>query len=384
MESAARQNPGSQARIDNATFRGLRSDYKPRMRSAVTKPSAKPAAIRSTADFARYVGLSRSTVSRALNGHGDLRQQSVERIQAALKETGFTPNAHALHLRGRQSAMIGVCMENFLTPTAVSKVSLLQQRLRDRGLVALIEVLEPGASQKTLQHFRSLRVEAVVFIGHFDGTELAERIGELDRLGTPHLVIDSVSVPRANTVSLDRKGAMAEVTNRLLDLGHRRIGLLGLSGPYQTVTDRLAGIHTVLEQKGFAPADCLVSYDERHTRRDHFEFGRVLAQEFLRAPNRPTAFVAVNDETAIGALLEFQAGGLRVPEDLSIIGFNNQNICLMTRPALSSVDQQIEKTSEVAVEVIGNQISRPFTTRVMRRLVVPALVWRGSTGAAPS
>ena len=352
------------------------------MRSPVPKSAEKPLAIRSTADFARYVGLSRSTVSRALNGHGDLRQQSMERIQAALKETGFTPNAHALHLRGRQSAMIGVCMENFLTPTAVSKVSLLQQRLRDRGLVALIEVLEPGASHKTLQHFRSLRVEAVVFIGHFDATELGERIAELDRLGTPHLVIDSVSVKRANTVSLDRTGAMMQVTSRLLAIGHRRIGLLGLSGPYQTVTDRLIGIRKILEENGLSPDDCLVSYDERHTRRDHFEYGSLIAQEFVREPNRPTAYIAVNDETAVGALLELQAAGLRIPDDASIIGFNNQNICLMTRPALSSVDQQIAKTAEVAVELIGSQISRPFTNRIVRRLVAPEIVWRGSTGPA--
>ena len=350
----------------------------------MTKSGAKPLAIRSTADFARYVGLSRSTVSRALNGHGDLRRQSMERIQAALKETGFTPNAHALHLRGRQSAMIGVCMENFLTPTAVSKVSLLQQRLRDRGLVALIEVLEPGASQKTLQHFRSLRVEAVVFIGHFEASELGERIAELDRLGTPHLVIDSVGVKRANTVSLDRTGAMAEVTMRLLELGHRRIGLLGLSGPFQTVRDRVDGIHRTLTAHQLDPAECLVSYDDRHPRRDHFEYGRVLAQEFLRETARPTAFIAVNDETAIGALLEFQAAGLRLPDDLSIVGFNNQNICLMSRPALSSVDQQIDSTADVAVEMIGDQISRPFTTRVLRRLVPATVVWRGSTGPAPA
>jgi DNA-binding LacI/PurR family transcriptional regulator len=351
-------------------------------RSPVTKKPAKPVVIRSTAEFARYVGLSRSTISRALNGHGDLRPKTMDRIQAAIRQTGFTPNAHALHLRGRRSAMIGVCMENFLTPTAVSKVSLLQQRLRDRGLVALIEVLEPGASQKTLEHFRSLRVEAVVFIGHFESAELAARIDELDRHGTPHLVIDSVAVKRANTVSLDREAAMAQVTTRLLDLGHRRFGLLGISGPFQTVTDRLAGIHRALELRGLRAQDCVQSFDHLHTRRDHFEYGAVLALEFLRQPTRPTAFIAVNDDTAVGALLEFQAAGLNAPRDLSIFGFNNQHICLMTRPALSSVDQQIEQTADAAVEIIERAINRPFSTRTIRRLIQPALVERGSTGPA--
>lgn len=348
----------------------------------MTKPAARPA-IRSTADLARYVGLSRSTVSRALNGHPDLRRASQERIEAALRETGFTPNAHALHLRGRRSAMIGVCMENFLTPTAVTKVSLLQQRLRERGLVALIEVLDPAASAATLQHFRSLRVEAVVFIGHFDPTDLSARISELDRQGTPHLVIDSVGVKRANTISLDRTRAMAELTTRLLELGHRRIGLLGISGAFQTVTDRLAGIERAVRAWKLNPATCLVSFDPLHARHDHFEYGSVLAREFLRRPQRPTAFVAVNDDTAVGALLEFQAAGLRIPGDLSIVGFNNQNICLMTRPALSSVDQQIERTAEVAVGVLEKQIREPFSARPLRRLIKPELVFRGSVGPAP-
>ncbi|WP_146180220.1 LacI family DNA-binding transcriptional regulator [Opitutus sp. ER46] len=342
----------------------------------------QPVLIRSTAEFARYVGLSRSTVSRALNGHGDLRPKSMERIQAAIQATGFTPNAHALHLRGRRSAMVGVCMENFLTPTAVAKVSALQQGLRDAGLVALIEVLEPGASQKTLEHFRSLRVEAVVFIGHFETAELAARITELDRHGTPHLVIDSVGVRRANTVSLDRTQAMADVVTRLHALGHRRFGLLGLSGNFQTVADRLTGIHRAVTELGLDPAASLLAYDHLHARRDHFEYGAVLAQEFLQHAPRPTAFIAVNDETAVGALLHFQAAGLSVPRDFSMVGFNNQNICLMTRPALSSVDQQIAETARIAVEILTRQIARPFTTRPLHRLVRPKFVDRGSIGPA--
>lgn len=349
----------------------------------MSKPSAKPPAIHSTAEFARYIGLSRSAVSRALNGHEDLRPKTLARVQQALRETGFTPNAHALHLRGRRSATIGVCMENFLTPTAVSKVSALQRRLRDRGYLALIEVLEPGASEKTLQHFRSLRVEAVVFIGHFEVKELAARIEELDRYGTPHLVIDAVDVPRANTVTLDREQAMMDVTTHLLDLGHRRFGLLGISGPFRTVSDRLRGIHRALAARDLNPGVCLHNHDPLHARHDHFQYGAVLAREFLRQPDRPTAFIAVNDDTAIGALLELQAAGLRMPEDFSIFGFDNQNVCRMTRPALSSVDQQIDRTVEVAVETIDKQLSGPFSTRTIRRLIRPQLVLRGSTGPVP-
>jgi DNA-binding LacI/PurR family transcriptional regulator len=348
----------------------------------LTKTSRKPPVIRSTAEFAAYVGLSRSTVSRVLNGQSGLRAKNIQRVRAALEETGFTLNAHALHLRGKRSTVIGVCMENFLTPTAVMKVSLLQQQLRERGLTALIEVLEPQASRKTLQHFLSLRVGAIVFIGHFESEDLAERIDDLNRHGIPHLVIDAVGVDRANTISLDRVKAMAEVTTHLLKLGHRQFGLLGISGAFQTVNDRVRGIHQALRRHGLDPAKCVHSRDHLHTRKNHFEFGSQLGQSFCQLPHMPTAFMAVNDDTAVGALLEFQATGLRVPDDLSIVGFNNQNICLMTRPQLSSVDQQIERTVDVAVSTLLEQLGEPVRRQKMTRQIEPLFVVRGSTGPA--
>ena len=142
-------------------------------KSAPKKGSAvNPPVIRSTADFARYVGLARTTVSRVLNGQPGLRPKTVAAVQRAIEETGFTPNAYALHLKGKRTATIGICMENLLTPPAVLKVAALQHRLREHHYASLIEVLEPGGSRKVIRHFLSLRVDAVVFIGHLSRRKL--------------------------------------------------------------------------------------------------------------------------------------------------------------------------------------------------------------------
>ncbi len=348
------------------------------------KPTKKIAAhtIRSTADFARYVGLSRSAVSRVLNNQPGLRSKTIDRVRRAMEETGFTVNAHALHLRGRPTAMIGVCIEDLLTPTAVSKLAMLQEMLRARNYTALIEVLKPGTGQKVLQHFLALRVDAIIFIGQFDAPELEHSIAALDRRGLPHLVIDHPGLAHANTLTLDRAGAMREVTARLLALGHRRFGLLGITGPFQTITDRLRGVQEALAQHGLDFATCVQSHDEKIRAGDHFAYGSELARLFAREPDRPTAFLAVNDETAIGAMLEFQALGLRIPDDVSVVGFNNQNICLMTRPQLTSVDQKIETSITAATDLILKQIGRPLATKPILRLIEPRLVERGSTGPA--
>src|SRR5580704_12215430 len=108
--------------------------------------SSSPRQIRSTIDFARYVGLARTTVSRVLNGQPGLKAKTISRVQRAMEETGFTPNAYALHLKGKRTATIGICMENLLTTPAVLKAAGLQQRLRERSHASLIEVLPPGGS----------------------------------------------------------------------------------------------------------------------------------------------------------------------------------------------------------------------------------------------
>ncbi|WP_414663902.1 LacI family DNA-binding transcriptional regulator [Horticoccus sp. 23ND18S-11] len=336
--------------------------------------------IRSTAEFARHVGLARTTVSRVLNGQPGLKQKTIDRVQQALAETGFTPNAHALHLKGKRTSMIGVCMEDLATPPGVRKLATLQRVLRARGFSSLIEVVAPGAGREVVRHFLSLRVEAVVFIGHFLREEIEARIAELNAHGTPHLVIDHYGLKGANTVSLDRAAGMTAVVNHLCDLGHRTFGLLGISkGPVSRI-DRPSGIQTALRARGLDFETCTRSVDHLHERRNDFQYGRKLAASLMEQPDCPTAFIGYNDEIAVGALRGLQEGGLRVPRDVSITGFNNQDICLMTSPTLTTVDQSIDTTIATAAELILSQLGKPVRTKPIIKTIAPTLVIGESTG----
>lgn len=338
--------------------------------------------IRSTAEFARHVGLARTTVSRVLNGQPGLKQKTIDRVQRALAETGFTPNAHALHLKGKRTSMIGVCMEDLATPPAVRKLATLQRVLRSRGFASLIEVFTPGAGRDVVRHFLSLRVEAVVFIGHFHREEIEARIAELNAHGTPHLVIDHFGLKGANTVSLDRAAGMEAMMNLLLDLGHRTFGLLGITkGPVSRI-DRASGIQAALRARGLDFAACTQSLDHLHERQNDFLYGRKLAQSFLELPGRPTAFVGYNDEIAIGAMRGLQEAGLKLPRDASITGFNNQDICHMTWPTLTTVDQNIETTVATAAELLLGELGKPVRTKPVIKTIAPKLVIGESTGPA--
>ncbi|HEY3756143.1 MAG TPA: LacI family DNA-binding transcriptional regulator [Opitutaceae bacterium] len=345
--------------------------------------SSRP--IRSTAEFARYVGLARTTVSRVLNGQPGLKQKTIDRVRRAMDETGFTVNAYALHLKGKRTASIGICVETLFTPPAVAKLAILQRRMRAREVSSMIEVVDPESIRGVIRHFLSMRVSAVVFIGHFNEAEIGQRIEELSAHGIPHLVVDQAGIPNANTVSLDRRKAMAEMTRHLLGLGHDSFGLLGLSGTQRSVQDRLGGMAEALVAAGLSLEASTLSLDHLHPRTaGDVEFGRSLARSFLAVKRVPTAFVALNDEIAIGAIHGFQEAGVRVPEDVSVSGFNNQDICKMVKPALTSVDQQIEATVEAAADILISKIEHGVPRTPVVRTIQPLLVIRESTAKARS
>lgn len=340
--------------------------------------------IRSTAELARHIGLARTTVSRVLNGQPGLKPKTIARVQQALAETGFTPNAHAAQLRGKRAALVGVWMEDLATPPMVRKLATLQRVLRARGFASLIEVVAPGGGRDVVRHFQSLRVEAVVFIGHFVREEIEACIADLTRQGTPHVVMDHYGLAGASTVALDRAAGMELVMNHLLDLGHRTFGGLGMTKGPTGSNSRQAGIQAALRARGLDPEACIVSLDHLHERQGDFQYGRRLAASFAALRGRPTAYLGYNDEIALGALRGFQEAGFKVPRDLSITGFNNQEICLLTSPELTTVDQSIEATVAAVADFVVGRIGAGPPVRPVVRRIPPTLVVRESTGPARS
>jgi DNA-binding LacI/PurR family transcriptional regulator len=251
-------------------------------------------------------------------------------------------------------------------------------------VTTFIEIVEGGDSAGIVRHFLSLRVDAVVFMGYFNEEHVERHLRGLSTNGTPGLVIDHSGIKGANTIYLDRARGMADLANHLLDHGHRRFGLLGYSENFRSTFERERGIREALAARGLSFEDCTTSLDHLHARDRDFEYGRALAHSFVenKGGPLPTALVALNDEIAIGAMHGLQERGLSVPGDVSVTGFNNQAICLMTAPKLTSVDQRIEATTDVAVGHLLEHIGQPLRQRATVRMIEPLLVVRESTGPA--
>jgi DNA-binding LacI/PurR family transcriptional regulator len=221
-----------------------------------------------------------------------------------------------------------------------------------------------------------------VFIGHFHREEIEARIADLIVHGTPHLVIDQFGLKNANTVSLDRAAGMEAVMNHLLDHGHRTFGLVGVAKAPVSRHDRLTGIHAALRARGLDFNACTLVLDHLHERGVDFDFGRLLATSFAQLARPPTALLALNDEMGIGVLRGLQDAGLKLPRDMSVTGFNNQAVSLMSSPSLTTVDQNIDATVAAAAEVILLQHGSPPGSKPIIRLIPPKLIVRESTGPA--
>lgn len=347
-----------------------------------TRSSSSPQVkIRTTAELARHVGLSRATVSRVLNGHEGIKQKTIDRVMQVVKRTGFTANPYSRILRGRRSGTIAVCLSDFKHYALLQKLAQVVQLLATAGYTALIETVENSDHVRSVRLAMRMRAEAVIFAGQHSGAELKAHLQDLATAGIPHVFTDTCDDRSANVVTVDRVRALELAADHLLDLGHRSIGIIGIIAGRSPVEDaRLDGLRRSVAARQLDPARALVSLDEYSKSASNLIYGREMAGRFVAQKRMPTAFVALNDEVAFGAIEGFRAAGVRVPGDVSVVGFNNEDIAVLTAPAITTVDSEIAASAAAAVEFLLGQLRDGTSVTGYTRFVQPRLVIRESTG----
>lgn len=340
--------------------------------------------VATTAALARHLGLSRWTVSRVLNGHPGVLPETVERVREAMAEVGFQPNTLARGLRGGRTGIVGVCFQELDSPILARKVSLLQQALREFGYHALIELTngDEELERVALRNFLSMQAEGAVLIG--------SRLTQDDPVlkawrGKPTIWVDPEQAVKGEQLSIDRPHSMRLVLDHLFALGHRRFAVLGIDpgNPYGAF--RWPAFKKHCERLGVDIAQDAMQLFTPDQPVHNYDYGRALAEELLdRAKPLPTAIIALNDRVAIGAMNRLGEAGVRTPEDVSIVGYDNMEVCGHLSPALTTIDQCAERlmrqTAQRMVDLLGAESD---ADKPARKLIKPKLVVRNST-AKPS
>jgi LacI family transcriptional regulator len=323
---------------------------------------------------AAAAGVSIATVSRVVNGHSDVSAETRQAVELVLRERGY-PAGGRRSRTAQATGLIGVTMP-FVNPGYFAQIlSGAAEALYEQGLRA---VLCPTRHS----HERETSLLDQLASGDADGAILVlpeESAGELEALaehGFPFVVVDPrTEVPDGiPVVRAAHSSGATQATRHLLGLGHRRIGVIAGPSGWVATQERLRGYHAALAGAGVLPDESLVRYSNFRV-----DGGRQEAAALLDLPDPPSAVFAFNDSMAIGVMQEAAARGLRIPQDCSVVGFDDTVEATIVVPALTTVRQPLAELGRTAVSVLLRQLhNRSFEP--LRIELETRLLPRDSTG----
>lgn len=329
-------------------------------------------------DVAEAAGVSIATVSRALHGLPRVSEATRQRVLAAAADLRYVASPSAASLASGQTNAIGVVAPFVNRWFFAAIVHSAEERLRRAGYDLLLYSLGTDAEERRRAFSGTLlrkRVDAVLVLG-LHPTE--EEVAALSAAGGPVAIVGK-DVPGWASVRIDDRAAARSAVRHLIDLGHRRIGFIGgeADDPLHSALpgDRQAGYRTELAAAGL-PADPGLEVAGGFT----VSGGHEAATRLLALPERPSALFAASDEMAMGAVQAARRAGLRVPQDVSVIGIDDHEMAELMD--LTTVAQPVAAQGVLAAEMLLAALADPERPRPA--VVVPTeLVVRGTTGPAP-
>lgn len=323
-------------------------------------------------DVAQAAGVSVTTVSRVLNDKTDVSAATYAKVRAVIEELGYTSGLAARSLRSRRTNVIGLILPDLYQAFNIEVARGVYSAVTERDLDLLVY---SGRPQEDARRARWEQEQVALINGSItDGIIVAAPHAVEFRTDHPLVAVDphNKAADFPIVLSTNRIGVM-DAMEYLIELGHRRIGFISGRTDLTSTWRRFQGYQDGLAKAGIA-FDPDIVMDGDYTRESGYLGAlRLLAQQ----EDRVTAILAANDDSAIGALDAAKAMGLSVPNDVSVVGFDNIPAAAMTEPSLTTVDQSIEAMGYIAAEMLLDLIDgEPISERI--RKVETQLVVRKS------
>jgi DNA-binding LacI/PurR family transcriptional regulator len=340
------------------------------------------------ADVAREAGVSKTTVSIVLNGlaaNGRVRAETRTRIQTAAEQLGYTPSHAAQVLRSRRTMVLALLVQSLANPLLVDLAVAARAAAERRGYeVDVVDARTEEAEVAALRKLHAGRADGVIVATgrHFARGAAVRELRALVERGLPAVVlIDRSPDPAVPAIRADIDGGSYAAVRHLLDLGHRRIALLVLGAPGHgassadleaepsSLADRFRAYRRALSEGG-------VTYDPRWLIRGPFGLvgGREMVAPLLAVDPRPTAAFVYSDPAAIGVIRGLDEAGLRVPEDIAVVGFGGTEVAAFTRPSLTTVAVPAAEMADIGIgtffALLEGEVELPADRLVETRLIV--------------
>lgn len=325
-------------------------------------------------DIAREAGVSIATVSKVINGKGKISEDRRKEITAIMDRLNYQPSVIASALTGKHTFTIGLLIPDISNPFFAE----VARAVEDRGHLLGYSVIICSTDNKDerVERYISLlkqkRVDGVIIGTGIDNKDILRKLNS----GLPVVVIGrEVPAVSVHTVVADDWFGGTTAAAHLLELGHTKVAVLSENIMISSSRERIRGFKQTLEEAGIdLPEDNILICNYR------MEDGKRMAMELLRRPERPTALFCCNDLLAVGALQAAKEAGIDVPEQLSIISFDNTILAQVTDPQLTSVAQPMEQLGAAAVDLLLKEFEEK--QEVKQRITLRTeLIIRNSTSA---
>jgi len=286
-------------------------------------------------DIAKKAGVSHATVSRALRNSSLISVATTDRIRQIAVDVGYQPSAAARSLKTNRSQVLGVIVSSIADPFFSEILYGIEDCAQGGGYSLFIAASQndPNRERKIVQTMMEQRTDGVIICSSSFSSEQGR---QLLAYGFPIVVVNHQGAENFHfSIYHDDIDGSRQITRHLIDLGHKRIAYLGNSLSGRTTQDRLIGFQTEMESAGLPVPEEYI----HHVNGGEPRFGLDGLEYFLQLEHRPTAIVCFNDMLAIGVLKGCSEKGIKVPEELSVTGFDNITYSAFTTPALTTLDQ---------------------------------------------
>ncbi len=311
-------------------------------------------------EIAQRCGVGVSTVSRAINNHSDINPETKQRIMDVIRETGYIPNNSARNLKRTDARCIGVLVKGITNPFFTPMIEKIEQETEKRGYALVLRHVEAYENEVdvALELEKEKRLRGIIFLGG-SSKHSADKMKQLNvpvifaTIGSD--ISDELSRNSYSTVSVDDALESRKIVEYLIGLGHKRIAILSEGNDEPSVVRlRLEGYKDALKSHGLKVDDKLISYvDKRiYTMKNGYEATKRLIDSGVKF----TALFCISDVLAVGALRAFADAGIRVPEDVSVAGFDGQELAEFSVPRLTTLKQPLDDISEETIRLIFDLI----------------------------
>lgn len=321
-------------------------------------------------DVAKYANVSPSTVSRVISDHPKISEETKRKVRQAMKELGYHPNHIARSLINKSTKVIGLVMPestdvSFQNPFFQNVLQGISERAHEKtyGLQLTTGKTKEEIFQEIVQMVQGRRVDGLILLRSHSDDPFMEYLLENE---FPFVVIGKPYKHTDQIMQIDNDNILAaeEATKYLLDLQHKKIAFIGGSKELVVTIDRLTGYKKALRKAGINPQDSYVVHAEFLTKG-----GEEAIAELMQLDDPPTALVVTDDFMALGVLQTLDELKISVPEEMSIVSFNNVYLSQMTNPPLTTVDINIFRIGYEAAKNLIQLIEDP--NEPIKRIIIP-------------